>query len=342
MLNISLLLTKFKVFAMNESRRKRLLDLVYSHSVIEEERLAGTHKSRLSIVPFDRRRNAYNFDVFNQGGVSSVLITKHDRFSETPLHYHSHIELNLMLSGQCRQVIGNQEVVLQPGTIVLVDTNTPHALSLAGEDDLLINVALNKDYLSRYLVGSLPPGNLLTTFIVNAVTNGSRQMNYLVFSVGENDRLRCTLDELLFETFFPSDMHDVLVEQLLQLAMIDMLQGIDSQVILQQLRGGNLAVAEALEWIDSHYVDCTLEEAARVVGMSATYLTSLLKRTVGMSFSQLVISKRMAHARERVLSSDVPIEQIAHECGYENLSFFYRKFREAHGCNPNELRGRMR
>lgn len=313
---------------------------IYSHTVVEEERLAGTHRSRLADIPFDKRRNAYNFDAFYRGNTSTIAVSKHDRFTETPPHFHSHIELNLMYSGSCRQVIGNEEVTLRPGTVVLVDTNTTHSLSRTGEDDLLINVELNRDYLMGGLLRAFPKGNLLTTFFVNALTNGANQLNYLVFSVGSDDRLRSTLDELVFEAFFPSPMHEELLDQLFRLAMIDMVQDIDSQVILAHLNGGNLATAEALAWIDAHYLDCTLEEVAREVGMSAPYLTTLLKRSTGMSFSQLVIAKRMEVAKEQILTTDASVETIARACGYENLTFFYRKFREAHGCNPRELRAR--
>ena len=59
-----------------------------------------------------------------------------------------------------------------------------------------------------------------------------------------------------------------------------------------------------------------------------------------MSFSQLVIAKRMAFAHKRLLASNDTVEQMARESGYENFSFFYRKFRETYGCNPSELRRR--
>ena len=327
---------------MNAERRRRLEALMRAHSSVEEERLAGTHKSRLANIPFDTRRNAYNFNAFYQGNSAAIAVTRHDRFSATPPHYHNHIELNLMYGGSCTQTIGTEEVTLQPGTVVLVDTNTTHSLSRAEEDDLLINIELNWDYLKGGLLRAFPPGNLLTTFFVNALTNGAHQLNYLVFGIGGDDRLRATLDELVYEAFFPSPMHEQLLDQLFRLAMIDMLQDIDSQLILSHLNGGNRATAEALAWIDTHYLDCTLDEVAREVGMSAPYLTTLLKRATGMSFSQLVIAKRMEVAKEQVLTTDASVETIARACGYENLSFFYRKFREAHGCNPKELRTRGR
>ena len=32
------------------------------------------------------------------------------------------------------------------------------------------------------------------------------------------------------------------------------------------------------------------------------------------------------------------IEDIAKECGYHNLSFFYAKFKETFHCSPREMR----
>ena len=220
-----------------------------------------------------------------------------------------------------------------------MDTNTVHSLDAAGEGDILLNIAVNKGYLADKLVSALPAGSLLTTFFVNAL-NSSRQVNYLVFNVGGEDRLQSTLAELAYEALFPSPMHAEFLDQFFRLAVMDMLKCIDAGVAFSRLSGSNTIVADALSLIDKDYRECTLEDVAGRVGVSAPYLTTLLKRNVGKSFTQLVISKRMAYAYERLLTTDVTVERVARECGYENLSFFYRKFREAYGCNPRELRRR--
>lgn len=39
-----------------------------------------------------------------------------------------------------------------------------------------------------------------------------------------------------------------------------------------------------------------------------------------------------------LMSSSAPIYEIATRVGYENLGFFFRKFREIYGMNPKEYR----
>ena len=326
---------------MDQLRATRLDSALRAVNDIEAERLAGTRVSRLTQAPFDKARGAYVFDTLYLENRPPIAVTRHDRFSPTPPHYHYDIEFNIMYAGSLRQVIDGQEVRLSPGTISLVDTKTVHELDSADEGDILINIALSKEFLSERLVSALPANNLLTTFFVNALNSTSQQVNYLVFDTSGEKRLQATIEELIYESFFPSpNMHTEFLDQLFRLAVMDMLGCIDANVAYSRLSKSNLIVADALRIIDQQYPSCTLEGVAREVGVSAPYLTTLLKRNVGKSFIQLVTSKRMALARELLLTTDVTVEQVAHSCGYENLSFFYRKFREAHGCNPRELRMR--
>lgn len=48
----------------------------------------------------------------------------------------------------------------------------------------------------------------------------------------------------------------------------------------------------------------------------------------------------MQYASKLLLNSSYSIDQIAHECGYQNLSFFYKKFKETYYCLPKEYRNR--
>ena len=55
-----------------------------------------------------------------------------------------------------------------------------------------------------------------------------------------------------------------------------------------------------------------------------------------------VEAQRLGHAASLLRNTDRPVEEVAHEVGYENLTFFYRKFREAYGLAPAEYRARHR
>ena len=73
------------------------------------------------------------------------------------------------------------------------------------------------------------------------------------------------------------------------------------------------------------------------VWLEPNYATALLKRHVGKTFRQLVQERRLVRAAE-LLRGGATAGAAAHAVGYENMSFFYRKFHDKYGCTPAAYR----
>ena len=55
-----------------------------------------------------------------------------------------------------------------------------------------------------------------------------------------------------------------------------------------------------------------------------------------MNYMQLVQEKRLTMAARFLETTTSSVTEIAHEAGYENISFFYKKFYQKYGCSPKE------
>ena len=91
-------------------------------------------------------------------------------------------------------------------------------------------------------------------------------------------------------------------------------------------------------YLAEHYKVATLGELSGLLNFSLPYTGALVKALTGESFVALLQKKRCAVAAELLLQSEASISEIAHSVGYENLSFFRRKFKETYGKNPLEYR----
>ena len=105
---------------------------------------------------------------------------------------------------------------------------------------------------------------------------------------------------------------------------------------------GSVSVIPIIRYIEKHYRSCTQESVAERFAISPNYVTTLLKRHTGMTYIQAVQAQRLGHATSLLRHSDRTVDDIAREVGYENTTFFYRKFREAYGLAPAEYRARHR
>ena len=59
-----------------------------------------------------------------------------------------------------------------------------------------------------------------------------------------------------------------------------------------------------------------------------------------MSFTEYAQQQRLEAALHMLLSSSMPISEIAAAVGYENDSFFRRKFKEKYNVTPKKCRMR--
>lgn len=79
-----------------------------------------------------------------------------------------------------------------------------------------------------------------------------------------------------------------------------------------------------------------------VAGRGHEHVCRMTRKHLGMSPTQFVNRIRMEHAAMQLGSSDMPIIDISLDCGIENLSHFYRLFREIYGNTPNQYRSNHR
>jgi transcriptional regulator GlxA family with amidase domain len=65
-------------------------------------------------------------------------------------------------------------------------------------------------------------------------------------------------------------------------------------------------------------------------------------RATGLSPMEYIHTLRLEEAKQMLEASDLPIEAIANEVGYEDASFFGRLFRRKVGLTPAQYRKRFR
>jgi AraC-like DNA-binding protein len=85
-------------------------------------------------------------------------------------------------------------------------------------------------------------------------------------------------------------------------------------------------------------IQLSLTETSSLLGLSEAHLLRLFHREVGKTFRRHLRDVRMIRAAALVKQNSQPIKQIALECGYSDVSNFYRDFRTVHAITPREVR----
>ncbi|MBE9138842.1 helix-turn-helix transcriptional regulator [Nodosilinea sp. LEGE 07088] len=81
-----------------------------------------------------------------------------------------------------------------------------------------------------------------------------------------------------------------------------------------------------------------LREVAQALGYSTAYLTDFVRRKTGRPVNQWIVSRRLIEACHLLSKTHQPIEQISFRIGYQNVSHFFRQFKQHHNMTPQEWR----
>ncbi len=106
---------------------------------------------------------------------------------------------------------------------------------------------------------------------------------------------------------------------------------------LSQFEMQNRRLIKTLQFINRNYTNkITLEDVARKFGFNASYLSRYFKKNTGKSFVSYINELRINYACRLLIDNDLSVTQICYECGFNNLSHFYRTFKKRVKLMPKE------
>ena len=96
---------------------------------------------------------------------------------------------------------------------------------------------------------------------------------------------------------------------------------------------------KALDFIQENYRNqIKLEDVARHISRNRTYTAHLLSSATGMTFMEHLNAVRIRHACSLLAYSNLSLDQLARECGFNSTSNFCRVFKASIGTTPNKYR----
>ena len=101
------------------------------------------------------------------------------------------------------------------------------------------------------------------------------------------------------------------------------------------------AALAAVQYINDHFsAALSVEDVAAHVNLSYSYLSRRFKSFSGHSIHEYITIRRLSEAKTLLLSTDMPLKEIAAASGYRSESSFIVSFQAKQGCTPTEYRDR--
>ncbi len=258
----------------------------------------------------------------------------HTRFTRLPMHATEFISVNYVYSGHLTLHLPDKEFVLTEGQFYLMNAEVTHSFEIAGEDDIILGLQLEREFLSRELLYDLAGNGPVAAFLTRTLMSPKSGFSYIIADYSQDDKMKNLFEDLFCEFLDPSPCRDKLVENYIQTFFILFMRCQDSQIV----SASRTDMQAILKYIQTHCASCNLEQLAQEFHYNAKYLSALIKKRTGYTFGDLVTAARLEQTCHYLRHSELSVQEIAALCGYTNLNFFYTKFRQRFGMTPMEFR----
>ena len=104
----------------------------------------------------------------------------------------------------------------------------------------------------------------------------------------------------------------------------------------------NGSIDACVRFINQNYTrKLTLEELAQCAGLHPNYLCNRFREVMGLSVFAYIHQIRLENAKRLLSTTELPTAEIAQRCGFNSLSFFRKKFKDACGMTPKQYHKRF-
>jgi AraC-like DNA-binding protein len=94
-----------------------------------------------------------------------------------------------------------------------------------------------------------------------------------------------------------------------------------------------------ISYLPSHFFEeQSIDQVCVSLGIARRTFTKHFQKITGSTWLHYIHQLAIEHAKKRLRHSDVPVTSIAFECGFNDLSTFYRQFKRHCGMAPMEYR----
>jgi len=254
-------------------------------------------------------------------------------------HYHSELELHYTIRGEGVRFIGDNIGNFSPDEIILLGENLPHAWRCKEEyyqnnPDLEIEAIVIQflpDCLGKYLL-TLPETYLIPKLYEKAKSG-------MIFKGAAKKKIAGLMKAA--STATDLDRIILLLSILKTMAETDEYKPIVNghNAFYQSNESDTIRLNKVYNYTLSNYKkDITLEEIASISNLSVTSFCRYFKMMTKKTYYDFLIEIRISHACRFLVENKLPTEVICFDCGFNNVSNFYRHFKKVTGITPLEYK----
>lgn len=252
------------------------------------------------------------------------------------LHWHEELEFTRIMEGTAHYQIGLKDFDVQEGDLILVQ---PHVLHSVTRIDRAYMRSETFVFHMNFLSGNTADACSLK--YLNPIADGALSLPCLI-SVNHPDY--AAFEHLFSQIYHCYEEKSYGYELTLKAFFFELFRLLFEKELIT-VSGDKTSsssqsdkLKEILQYIQIHFSEeLSISDAADFCHISPSYFMHFFKENTGMTFVQYLNDYRLRQAALLLKKEDCSILEAALSCGFNNLSYFHKRFREYYGMTPKEF-----
>lgn len=263
-----------------------------------------------------------------------IDVRVHTRFASFPAHTHDYIEAIYMCKGKTTQIINGKPLALAEGELLFLGQNAKQEILPAGEGDIAVNFIIKPAFFDKTLEMLGAEDTPLKQFLLQSLFAGENQ-SYLHFRVAHVLPVQNLIENLLWALLNNTANKRNINQTTMGLLFMQLLGHTDKLVYEAR---EDRAIMDIFRYIEEHYKDGSLADAASRLHYDFYWLSHEIKNRTGKTYTEHLQEKRLSQASFLLKNTTLSVDEIALAVGYENKSYFHRIFAAKYGTTPKKYR----
>lgn len=266
-----------------------------------------------------------------------LIIDRVKQKFDFPIHFHPEYELNFILNGKgVRRVVGTSMEEIDDIELVLIGPNLEHGWethNCKSENIYEITIQFHEDLLNNKLL------SLKDFKPIKDLFNKSKQG--ILFDGNTAMKLMPSIKSLTSTNGIKDFIK--LLKLLRELADSKSQRLLSQNVVRDSAYENSDRLRKVHEFIKQNYSrKILLKEISAVVNMSQSSFNRFIKKRTGKTFIEYMNNKRIAHATELLIETDMSVGEIAYRSGFNSIANFNRLFKQLKNTSPSKFKSEFK
>ena len=254
-----------------------------------------------------------------------------------PWHWHDEIEVIVIRKGSALVRFSSAEYEVKEGNGCFINAGVLHAVEETSDASMeercmvfhprLIGGSIDSVFWQKYVLPVVSDRSFPGMFLDKSVSWQQEMISHISAAWEA-----CAEEKGAFEITARNELSACI-------GILRQQQPMGKKTLSEKELRQNERMKTMMKFIQRHYDETiAIRQIAKSASVSESECMRCFRQAIGITPITYLKNYRLQCAAELLKSTDLPVADIGGRCGFQEMSYFSRSFRQIYGCTPSQYR----